>query len=717
MLCGDLNRLNVDAICSACSLRNLHDQPTYGAAQLDYILISEKAASSYTIVQEVPIDESSVPHLSLLALPTSSVKSSMTISHAVYDLRSSHVNRFINQLEFVDWCFTKDATLSLDAKCWMFHVHLQHTFEACIPVTYVTFTNDTKPWITPVVKKLINERWKAYREKNFALYNHLKTKVKYEMKKSKMIWAQKLKGQNVWSVVKEIRNQKTGDSMKSLYYKFGTIQTAAEVINHKLVEVFSKKDIDVKRLSVSEQTEVHISESYVYSLLKNLPNHKASPDLPTKLYKKAAHVLAGPLASIFSQSIKEASVPAAWKMSTVIPIPKTSKPSSTDDVRPISLIPLPAKLLERVVLDFAKPYFLKNYGDDQFGFRPKSSTTCALICLHDHITKCLEMQNVMGVQVISYDFSKAFDKLRHDIIVKRLIECGLPESLICWISSYLDNRFQCVKIGSSQSSFREASSGVPQGSVLGPFLFSVVMGSLKIEDADCCMVKYADDVTLSVPVYKNSTNSHVAEVHESIKDWSLRFGLPLNEKKCKCLGIPRSAAFNCVSLDNVIQVETLSLLGVTFNEKCTWTHHIKCVTKKASRRLFPLRLLRPLLDDGKLKTVYFGLMRSILEYASPLLIGMTQRDANCLSRLQKRFHRLLCGKQCQKECLQPLEERRLEQSLALYHSILKEDHILNKLACKQSTTGRLLLPSVTTTRRLNSFTLKAAISYNQQLQR
>ena len=70
-----------------------------------------------------------------------------------------------------------------------------------------------------------------------------------------------------------------------------------------------------------------------------------------------------------------------------------------------------------------------------------------------------------------------------------------------------------------------------------------------------------------------------------------------------------------------------------------------------------------------------------------------------------------------KECLQPLEERRLEQSLSLYHSILKEDHILNKLACKQSTTGRLLLPSVTTTRRLNSFTLKAAISYNQQLQR
>ena len=227
------------------------------------------------------------------------------------------------------------------------------------------------------------------------------------------------------------------------------------------------------------------------------------------------------------------------------------------------------------------------------------------------------------------------------------------------------------------------------------------------------MVKYADDVTLSVPIYKNSDNAHVLEVHQSIKKWSLQVGLPLNENKCKSLGIPRSTTFRCVSLPNVAKVQSLTLLGVEFSEKCTWTHHIETITRKASRRLYPLRLLRPHLDNEKLKIVYYGLMRSILEYASPLFIGLNNKDSLNLSKVQKRFHRLLCGKQCTKECLPSLEERRKDQAVSLYCSLLKEDHILHKLSCIQSARGRLLLPSISTNRRLNSFPIKAAIHYNE----
>ena len=302
------------------------------------------------------------------------------------------------------------------------------------------------------------------------------------------------------------------------------------------------------------------------------------------------------------------------------------------------------------------------YGNDQFGFRAGSSTTCALISLHDHITKCLDLHDVAGVQVISYDLSKAFDKLRHDVILNRLLDCNLPQSLICWISSYLENRLQFVKIGSVCSQPLGITSGVPQGSILGPFLFSMVMGSLKIQDENCCVIKFADDITVSVPIFKNSENNHIMKLHNTIKNWSSSFRLPLNENKCKCLAIPRSKCFQRVPIPNAQFCEKICILGVTFDAKCSWRSHIDIVSKRASRRLFPLRLLKPYLDHAQLKTVYFALMRSILEYAAPLLVGLTKNEERKLQTVQNRFHRLMCGKECKDDCLPPLDNRRKQQA-------------------------------------------------------
>lgn len=278
--------------------------------------------------------------------------------------------------------------------------------------------------------------------------------------------------------------------------------------------------------------------------------------------------------------------------------------------------------------------------------------------------------------------------------------------------SYLDKRMQYVKIGTVCSKALEITSGVPQGSIIGPFLFSTVMGSLKVEDDNCCLVKFADDITISVPLFKSTDNSHLMRIHNSVRSWASRFGLPLNKKKCKCLVIPRSKSFSPVPLFEVEFVEKITILGVTLTEKCTWTQHIQNIAKKASRRLFPIRLLRPILSDAQLKTVYFGLTRSILEYAGPLFVGLSKKDARSLQTVQNRFHRLLCGKECRKNCLQPLDERRTVQAMSLYSALLTSTHILHDVACKMSKHNRLLLPNVSTTRRLNCFVIKAAMLYN-----
>lgn len=460
---------------------------------------------------------------------------------------------------------------------------------------------------------------------------------------------------------------------------------------------------------------ISVTEAQVFTLLKNLPSNKASPEIPPKLYKAAAGILAKPLTALIQQSISDSIVPDSWKISAVIPLPKSSSPSNTDELRPISLLPIPAKILERVILEFAKPYLLKEYGSDQYGFRNGSSTTCALINLHDHITKYLDITSVAGVQVIAYDFSKAFDRIKHDIIIKYLTACNMPAELISWISSYLTHRRQYVKIGTVHSLTKEVTSGVPQGSILGPFLFSVVVGSLTISNSDCRVIKYADDVTISIPIFKNRKNLHVSEIHETVVKWSSEYGLPLNTKKCKTLLIPRAGDCRIVQLPGVEHVTKLNILGVTFNSKCTWSDHIEGVARTASRKLFPLRLLKAHVDPMSLRIVYFGIMRSVMEYAAPLLLSLTEKDSQRLQFLQNRFHRLLCGKNCKKQCLPLLAERRNKLSTDLYKRALSQDqHLLKKTLCCVSAhgRGRFVLPTVRTTRRLNSFAIKAAMLLN-----
>ncbi len=117
ILCGDFNRLHVDVICNACNLVNPHRNPTYGSAELDYILISENAASSYSVSTTTPIDESKTPHLALLAMPRHVTKDRLILTRAVYDLRSSNVEQFVNRMKAIDWSFLTNYSRCFNDRC------------------------------------------------------------------------------------------------------------------------------------------------------------------------------------------------------------------------------------------------------------------------------------------------------------------------------------------------------------------------------------------------------------------------------------------------------------------------------------------------------------------------------------------------------------------------------------------------------------------------
>ena len=143
----------------------------------------------------------------------------------------------------------------------------------------------------------------------------------------------------------------------------------------------------------------------------------------------------------------------------------------------------------------------------------------------------LDLSSVSGVQIIAVDYHKAFDSLDHKVIICKLLKCKFPTQFVKLIFSYLQNRTQSVRLKTVISNSIIVNSGIPQGSLIGPAIFALVMSDLNCVDCNTCMVKFADDVTLAVPIF-HSTNAVLPEI-SNLKNWSSTIGLCLNEKKCK----------------------------------------------------------------------------------------------------------------------------------------------------------------------------------------
>ncbi|KAL9978815.1 hypothetical protein ACROYT_G016381 [Oculina patagonica] len=298
----------------------------------------------------------------------------------------------------------------------------------------------------------------------------------------------------------------------------------------------------IKRGSACEFDIPPITQKETAELLLSIPAHKATGDdgISAKLLKIAAPAIVPSLAKLLNHCLRTKTFPSAWKVARVTPVFKgNGNRNDKNNYRPISVLPVLSKLLEKHVCDHLCKFLNENglLHSFQSGFRKRFSTETALIRLVDQILFDLDSDKVTGIVFV--DYKKAFDLIDHQLLLTKLGAIGVGEDYLPLFTDYMNGRKQYVNIDGCHSSIRDITLGVPQGSILGPVLFLIFINDLPSALQDTVADIYADDTTVSYSTDYRLAPWAVSDSLQSdlnkLQKWSDNNKMILNEKKTKTM--------------------------------------------------------------------------------------------------------------------------------------------------------------------------------------
>ena len=381
----------------------------------------------------------------------------------------------------------------------------------------------------------------------------------------------------------------------------------------------------------------------------NLKQSKSQgPDgLHPKVIKECAEELAEPLTKIFETSLREGTLPVAWKSANVTAIFKAGKRSLAENYRPISITPICCRIMEKIVRDEILSHMNSNnlISVYQHGFRKGYSCITQLLESIEDWSDSID--NGMDVDVIYLDFKAAFDKVPYQRLLKKLWGYGIRGNIYNWVKSFLTDRKQRVIVNGVMSGWQSVTSGVPQGSVLGPLLFLIYINDLP-EFLNCTVKLFADDTKLYSEIMCNGNELALQDnIYESC-NWTNKWQLTFNTKKCKHMHMGNKQEPETYYIKDsvnkvheIVKVENEKDLGIIFDKKLSFSDHIQTKIKIANRNLGIIFKTFTYMDKEMFRTLYKSLVRPHLEYGSVIWSPRLKKDQIALENVQRRATKLL----------------------------------------------------------------------------
>ena len=532
----------------------------------------------------------------------------------------------------------------------------------CFPVEEKKFNkyeHKISPWITSGILKSIKFRDKLYvkwkkNSPSSEKYSLLETSYKsfcgilqktIRLAKSQYYHTQfenfKSDIKKTWNQINEIlsKKKKSADLPKYFFDGNKTLTESKDIANcfnnffcsigpslaNTIISPRNKAYTDYMKQNITSSfTFDSVTPEQVSKLIKKLKSKSSygHDGLSSIQLKYISDDIVTVLTHIINQSLCTGIFPLTLKIAKISPIFKKGDPHLTDNYRPISLLPVMSKIFEKVVFIQLYDYLIENklLYDSQYGFRKLHSTELAALEFTDKIN--LNLDEGKLPLAIYLDLSKAFDTIDHSILINKLKYYGVRGMSLYWFESYLSNRKQYVQFNDSVSSYSLMSTGVPQGSILGPLLFIIYMNDIANVTDKFHFTLYADDTSLIEPIctFTTGTNGNSKTSQAINSELSLitdllcvnKFSLNATKKKMMIFHF-RQRNISKIKLELFInntkieQVKEFDFLGIMLDECMTWNSHINKKAGKISRVNGVLSRMKRFVPTDTLKMIYNAL--------------------------------------------------------------------------------------------------------------
>ena len=650
-----------------------------------------------------------------------------TLSRTVRPLSDDSIAKFAQWIQHEPWTFVYDGVDTTDMVDRL-NFLLELNLEQSCPSKTIRSTNLDGKIRSVAVDQACRRKKREYdKHGNSSKYKELKKEAKATLKAatSKFLSKQiELVGakSNAWLRHVKVIAARPGETTSTTFSLPSHIEENLSALesSDRICEFFSSISQEYSPLNVESLPDrvrdklagdpcchPHLADHDVYDALKKGKKTCSVPgDIPVRLLNEFLPELTAPIAAIYREAIQTHSWPGSYKKEHHIPINKVPNPQSEDDLRNLGLTPFFSKRLEWILIQWIWPYISPHIDLDQLGGLPGCSVNHYLILMMDFIHKKLDTghKNQTAVLGCLVDFSKAFNRIDHNIITTILSDLNVPTCALRLIISYLSNRRMCVRYNGATSSDQDIPGGGPQGGLLTVILFDL---QVNLAGAPCPVEpllpplapgpepdptqagplplchqsevilkkKYVDDLTLleainlrikliqAPPIYgppniHEQPGLHLPPEHSVLQHqlsdlltFTQENKMKINLKKTKVIPFNLSKKFDFLPQlnfpgDGPLEViYQTKLLGVTLSSDLSWTIHINDITKRATKKLWVVLRFKALGGTREqLLSVYQLRIRSTLEFAAPVFhSSMTQDQSRQVEMVQKKAFAIILG--------------------------------------------------------------------------